>query len=100
MTVGLFITLFTILSLVASVITEAIKKSFNVQEPTLLAAFVSIVVGWGGGAAAYLLMNIAFTLTSIVSLVLLAPVIWLGATLGYDKVKEIILQVAAATHIK
>lgn len=93
MTVNLFITLVTILSLVSSLVTEAIKKAFNNTRPTLLAAVVSAVVGWGGGVAAYLLMDIAFTTPAIVALVLLAPIIWVGATVGYDKVMEIIKQI-------
>jgi len=93
MTVNLFITLITILSLVSSLLTEAIKKAFHSTKPTLLAAIVSVIVGWGGGASAYLLMDIPFETKSIVALVLLAPIIWIGATVGYDKVKEIIKQI-------
>ena len=94
MTVTLFITLVTILALVSSLLTEAIKKIFNAQNPTLIAAIISAVSGWGGGIAAYVLMGIAFTPANIVCLILLAPVIWLGATLGYDKVIEVIKQIA------
>lgn len=93
MTVALFLSLFTILSLADSLITEAIKKVFNATKPTLVAAIVAAVVGWGGGVCAYLLMKIPFDTPGIISLVLMAPVVWLGATLGYDKVKEIIQQI-------
>lgn len=93
MTITLFITLFTILSLVCSLFTEAIKKVFNSDKPTLVALVLSAIVGWGGGAIAYVLMGIAFTTSSIICLVLLAPTIWLGATLGYDKVMEVITQI-------
>ena len=93
MTTNLFITLVTILSLVSSLLTEAIKKAFHSTKPTLLAAIVSAIVGWGGGAASYILMDIPFDTKSIVALVLLAPIIWIGATVGYDKVKEIIKQI-------
>lgn len=93
MTVNLFIVLVTILSLVSSLITEAIKKTIGTEMPTLVVAIVSAVVGWAGGAAAYILMGIAFTSINILCLVLLAPIIWLIATLGYDKVMEVIKQI-------
>lgn len=96
MTVNLFVTLVTILSLANSILTEAIKKAFHATKPTLLAAVLAAIVGWGGGAAAYLLMDIPFTTPSIVCLILLAPVIWVGSTVGYDKVKEIIEQIIAS----
>lgn len=92
MTVQLFLTLFTILSVVCSLFTEAIKKTIGTKEPTLVALVLSAVIGWGGSAVAYKLMNIPFDTNSIICLVLMAPVIWLGATLGYDKIKETIIE--------
>ena len=93
MTVTLFISLVTALSLVSSLITEAIKKSFNATKPTLIVAIVAAITGWGGGAIAYSLMGIPFISSNIICLVLLAPTIWLMATLGYDKVMEVIKQI-------
>ena len=94
MTLTLFITLVTMLSLVSSLITQAIKKSFNVTKPTLVVAIIAAVTGWGGGTMAYSLMGISFNSSNIICLVLLAPTIWLMATLGYDKVMEVIKQIA------
>lgn len=93
MTLTLFITLTTILALVSSLITQAIKKNFTITKPTLVVAIIAAVVGWGGGVASYFLMNIPFDASSIICLVLLAPTIWLCATLGYDKVMEVIKQI-------
>ena len=90
MTLTLFVTLVSILSIVCSLFTEAIKKVVNVTKPTLLVLILSAIIGWGGGVITYILMGIAFTETSIICLALLAPTIWLCATLGYDKVIEII----------
>lgn len=90
MTITIFMTLVTILAMVASMLTEAIKKTFEVKNPTLVVLIISAVVGWGGGIITYLLMGIPFAVNNIICLVLLAPTIWLCATLGYDKVKEII----------
>ena len=94
MTLTLFISLATGLSLVSSLITEAIKKSFNATKPTLIVAIISAITGWGGGAIAYALMNIGYNTPNIICLVLLAPTSWLMATLGYDKVMEVIKQLA------
>lgn len=93
MTLTLFIVLVTILSLVNSLITEALKKTMNITKPTLVVAILSAVTGLGGGLAAYILMGIAFTASSITCLILLIPTIWLTATLGYDKVMEVITQI-------
>lgn len=93
MTLTLFITLLTILSLVSSLLTQAIKKNFKITKPTLVVGIIAAVVGWCGGAAAYALMHIAFNPSSIICLVLLAPAVWLSATLGYDKVMEVIKQI-------
>ena len=93
MTLTLFISLVTILSLVCSLFTQALKKSFNINKPTIVVAILSGITGWIGGIAAYILMGIAFTPSSIICLILLAPTIWLVATLGYDKVMEVLKQI-------
>lgn len=93
MTLTLFIVLVTILSLANSLFTQAIKKTFKITKPTLVALILALVVGWGGGIAAYILMSIVFIPASIVCLILLAPTIFLTSTLGYDKVMEVIKQI-------
>lgn len=90
MTLTIFMTLVTILAAVASLVTEAIKKNFEIKNATLVVLIISAVIGWGGGAITYALMGIPFAPNNILCLILLAPAIWLCATLGYDKVKEII----------
>ena len=95
MTLAIFMVLVTILATVASLFTEAIKKSFKINNSTLLVLIVSAVVGWGGGAITYALMNIPFITNNIICLVLLAPTIWLCATLGYDKVREVLEEIGA-----
>jgi hypothetical protein len=93
MNITIFITLVTALSLVSSLFTEAVKKAFKNPKPNLTAIIISCIVGWGGGAAAYVFMNIPFNLSTIICLGILAPTIWLCATLGYDKVKETIEEI-------
>lgn len=93
MTVALFITLVTILALISSLITETLKKTINIKQPTIAVAIISAISGWVGGLASYILMGIAFTPSSIICLILLAPTLFLVATNGYDKVIELIEQI-------
>jgi hypothetical protein len=93
-TTTLFLTLLTILSVISSLFTEALKKTLPKKfSSTLLVLIVAIVVGWGGCAIAYILMGIPFTVVTVTSLVIMAPAVWLGATLGYDKVMEVVKQI-------
>lgn len=98
MSINLFITIVTILALVDSLFTQAIKKVWNVTRPTLVAAILAGIIGWLGGTFTYILMGISFTLNSCICLFLLAPTIWLGATLGYDKVSKIIEEIKVITE--
>lgn len=97
MTTTLFIFLLTALSLISSLFAEAIKKTFakNVSS-TLTVAIISAVVGWGGCAIAYIFMGIPFTVITVTALVIMAPAVWLCATLGYDKVMEVVKQITEA----
>lgn len=93
MTGILFVALVTALSVLSSAITEALKKAIGKKHihSNLLVAIVSMIVGWGGTAVAYVFLKIPFNdVTNIVALVLMALPIWLGAMLGYDKVNDII----------
>ena len=92
MSVPMFLTLLMILATFNSLLTEACKKTFNVTKPTILVGILAAITGWGGGAAAYVLMQLPFDLPGCLCLFFLAPAIWLCATVGYDKVKEAIEQ--------
>ena len=96
MTTSLFITLLTVLSIVSSLFSEAIKKTFAKTAPsTLTVLIISAVVGWAGCGIAYILMGIPFTLVTVTTLIIMAPAVWLCATLGYDKVMEVVKQFGA-----
>lgn len=100
MTLSLFVVLLTILSLISSLTTEACKKVFNATKPTLVDGIISIVAGAGGGILSYVLLGISFSPANVICLVLLPLGIWLSSTLGYDKVKEIIEQIANSGLLK
>lgn len=97
MTFTLFIMLFTIGALVASLLTEAIKKAFDnagkSYSANAVALILAVVVGGGGTAAAYILMDIQFEVKSILCIVFMAITIWIGAMVGYDKVTQLLEQI-------
>lgn len=92
MTITLFLTLFTLGSAVSSLLTEALKKSLTLSC-NLIALIDALVVGIAGTSAAYVLMNVEFTLQNIICIALMTVCIWIGSMLGYDKVMQTISQI-------
>ena len=94
MTPVLFITLFTILTIVSGLITQALKQAFsNTIATNLLALIDAFFTGIGGSVTAYMLMGIPFTGTNILCIGLLTLGIWLSSMIGYDKIKQAIDQI-------
>lgn len=94
MTIKLFIMLFAIGAAVSALLTEAIKKTFEnagkETNPNVLALIDAIVIGCGGTAIAYILMDIPWNLDNIVCLILMSLFVWIGSVIGYDKVMELL----------
>lgn len=97
MTISLFLTLIVTLAMAVSLLTEAVKKSFEGTKvkysSNVLVLIVSVIVGVGGTALTYLFLGIPFTAPNIVCMVLMAVAVWVGAMLGYDKVLQMIEQI-------
>ena len=93
MTIAIFLYIFTIGSLASSLLTEALKKSFKNISTNLIALVNAAIVGVLGTIAAYILMGVEWTAQNIVCLVLMVACVWIGSTVGYDKVLQTILQV-------
>lgn len=98
MTVTLFISLFTIGSMACGLITEAVKKAYeNAHKDyssNIIALVDALVVGGLGTSVAYMLMGIDWTVNNIICIVLMIVCIWLGAMLGFDKIKQTLEQIA------
>ena len=93
MTVEVALFLLTICSAFTGLITEAIKKMFTVNKPTIVAAIVSVIVG-AAVPICYLIINkIPFGAQEIIYTVAMVILTWLCATIGYDKVMEVIRQI-------
>lgn len=93
MTIELFIFMLTIGALMASLLTQAVKKAFPNVSSNILALADAFVIGIIGVAIAYVLMGIPFTLPNIMCIVLMGVCIWVGSMIGYDKVVQTIEQI-------
>lgn len=97
MTVTMFISILTIGAMVTGLLTEAIKKAYanagKEYSSNLIALVDAIVVGGGGTAVAYMLLNIPWTINNIICLVLMIIAVWIGAMIGFDKIKQLVEQI-------
>jgi len=92
MTIELFLFLFTIGSLVSSLLTEALKKLNKALSTNVIALIDAVMVGLGGTVSAYVLMDISWTPVNIVCMILMTFCVWIGSMIGYDKVMQTIAQ--------
>lgn len=98
MTVTLFITILTIGSMVSGLLTEAIKKAYKnankEYSANVIALVDAVVIGIGGTASVYSLMGIAWSINNIICMLLMAVAVWIASMIGYDKVVQLIEQIA------
>lgn len=97
MNIAYFSAMIVILCAVSALFTEALKQfcdNGNISfSPNLAALICSAVVGGGGTVAFYILTGVAWTLPTIVTLIIAIFAIWIGAMVGYDKVVQLIEQI-------
>ena len=97
MTVQIFLMLLTVFSTLTSLVTQGVKAFLDTANATyssnIVALYVAVVVGAGGTAIYYIANGIEWTLMNIICVLLMALANWLGAMLGYDKVKQAITQI-------
>ena len=93
-----FVMLFTIGSLISALLTEAFKKALDETDikysTNFLALIMAGVVGIAGTVAAYLILGIPFDTVGIICIIFMAIAIWVGSMIGYDKVKQLLNQIA------
>lgn len=98
MSIALFITILTIGGMVTALLTEAIKKMYaNMKKDysaNIIALVNAVVVGCGGTAVVYMLMNIPWTVNNIICMVLMTVAVWIASMLGFDKVLQTVNQIA------
>ena len=98
MSITLFITILTIGGLVTSLLTEAIKKMYaNMNKDysaNIIALVNAAVVGCGGTAVVYMLMDIPWTVNNIICMIFMTVAVWIASMLGFDKVIQTVQQIA------
>lgn len=89
-----FLTLFVLLSALTSLLTEAVKKTLDglkvnyINEVVVI--IVDIVASIGGAIGYYILNDIDFSLKNIVIICALILCNYIGSTVGYDKIIELL----------
>lgn len=98
MTITLFITILTVAAACTALLTEAIKKAYqnaNKEYSSNIIALVNaIVIGCGGTAITYMLLNVEWDTNNIVCLILMGICVWIGSMIGYDKIIQLLKQLA------
>ena len=92
MSVSLFIALFVGGGLMNILLTQAVKQFYyNRQQnasPNVIALINAIVVGGGGTAFAYMLLNVQWSVNNILCLAAMMLFVWMGSMIGYSKILE------------
>ena len=97
MSITLFITMFTVGAAASALLTEAVKKFYanagKECSPNVIALVDAVVIGAGGTAVVYMLMDIPWTVNNIICLMLMAVCVWIGSMIGYDKIIQLLKQI-------
>ena len=100
MTTTTFLILLSAFSVISGLVVEGIKKIASDKANlsyNLVALIISLIIGGVGTAIYYQLNEIAFTANNIIYMLLMGFASGLTATVGYDKVKQTILQITNKT---
>lgn len=96
-----FLILLSAFSVISGLVTEAIKKLINDKANlsyNVIALVVALIVGACGCAIYYQLNAITFNVNNIIYMILLGLASGLVSMLGYDKVKQAVLQITGKTE--
>ena len=100
MTITAFMVILTACAAATSLLTEGLKKLLDGMRvkyaSNILVLFVAVIVGCGATALYYINLEVPFTALNCVYLALMGVANWLGATLGYDKVRQTATQIGNA----
>lgn len=101
MTTTMFLMLLSAFSVLSGLVTEGIKKFLNDKANlswNITAAVVALIVGGCGCLVYYQLSEICFSLNNLIYAVLMGLASGLVSMIGYDKVKQAILQISGKTE--
>ena len=96
-TVSTFLTLLSAFSVISGLVTEGIKKIVNDTNISynITALIVALIIGGIGCGLYYQLNEIAFTVNNIIYMILMGFASGLVSMLGFDKVKQAIIQITS-----
>ena len=101
MTIHIFLSILLAISVCTSLVTEGIKKLFAEYKKTyhanMLAGIVAIVLSVIVFAGYVILTDTTISAKIVVYFIAIVLLSWLGAMVGYDKVKQAILQIKSAS---
>lgn len=98
MTTTMFLILLSTFSVLSSLVTEGIKRTFSDKANlsyNVVALVVALVIGGGGTAVYYQLNDIAFSINNIIYALLMGSASGLVSMVGFDKVKQAITQITS-----
>ena len=97
MSLHIFLLMLLIVSTLTGLVTEGVKKLLQEWSITYyantLAGIVAVVVSAAVGAGYMVMVEAAFNAKMAVYLIALIFMSWLGAMVGYDKVRQAIAQI-------
>ena len=97
MTVTIFLTLLMVCAALTALLTEGIKKFLDEMKipyaSNIVVLIVALLIGCGATALYYVNYQVPFNALNSVYLALMGIANWLGAMVGYDKVKQAIEQI-------
>ena len=97
MTLEAFVILLAVCSTVTSLLTEALKTYMDMIKiryvPNVVVLVVALAVGCAGAMLYYYIFLIPITVMNCIMAVFLGLANWVGAMIGYDKVKQALEQI-------
>lgn len=96
MNTTMFLFLLSAFSVLSGLVTEGIKRFANDRvnmSMNIVALIVALIVGSGGTAIYYQLSSIPFSVNNIVYMILMGLASGLVSMVGFDKVKQAIIQI-------
>lgn len=100
MTVTAFLAILTGCAAATSLLTEGVKRFLDGLKikyaSNVIVFIIAMLVGGSATSVHYIVLGISFAPLNMVCILLMGISNWLGAMLGYDRVRQTITQIAAS----
>ena len=97
MTIQVFLILLTLFATLTSLLTEGVKHFLDGLKikyaSNIVVLVAAAIVGGLGTVGYYIFAGLAWTPINIICIPLMIIANWLGSMVGYDKIKQAILQI-------